>query len=257
MFKFAKESATKSKEKEINANSKAEYINVPVQLLAGFLEDTRQSIRSIYFYSIYAHFIKLEKGSVKERYKRTCEYFNFQELDREENLRMGKILYERYTNPPMTGIARNLYTEYNKLEKSDFEKACFLAFHALKSIVGEKIFQKTDNRLLWSRMDGKVKAVRNETELSEKLIFFTKEYQTLKIKKELQENWGLVYYAQQTRGFYISFKLDLKALILEAMKRKRKQIEKQRIDKIRLLEKEVSAELEKKQKSVKSTKTGI
>ena len=129
----------------------------------------------------------------------------------------------------MTGIDRNLYSEYNKNEKSDFDKACFLAFHALKSIVGNKTFQKADNKLLWARMDGKVKTIRDEAELSEKVRFFAQEYQTLKIKKELQENWGLIYYAQQTRGFYVSFKMDLKSLILEAMKLKRKSIEKQRL----------------------------
>ena len=95
-------------------------------------------------------------------------------------------------------------------------------------------------------MDGKVKAVHEVSELSEKLRFYTQEYQTLKIKRELQENWGLVYYAQQTRGFYVSFKLDLKSLITEAMKRKRKTIEKQRIMHLRALEKEVADKLAKK-----------
>jgi len=257
MFKFAKATASSSKGKEINTTTKAEYINIPVQLLAGFLDDSRHCLRQIYYFALYAHFVKLEKGSVKEKYKVTCDYFNFQELNREENLRLGRVLYERYPNSPMTGIARNIFSDFNKLEKSDFEKACFLAFHALKSIVGDKIFQKTENRFLWARMDGKAKTIRNDSELSEKIRFFTQEYQTLKIKKELQENWGLVYYAQQTRGFYVSFKLDLKALIMEAMKRKRKSIEKQRLDKIRILESEVSAELEKKIKSAKSLKTSI
>ena len=122
----------------------------------------------------------------------------------------------------------------------------------MKSIVGNKNFQKADNKLLWARMDGQVKTIRDITELSEPVRFFTQEYQTLKIKRELQENWGLVYYAQQTRGFYVSFRLDLKSLIVEAMKRKRKSVEKQRLNKLRILETEVSAELNKKSKSSKS-----
>jgi len=59
----------------------------------------------------------------------------------------------------------------------------------------------------------------------------------------LQENWGLIYYAQHTRGYYVTFKLDLKTLILEVMKRKRKSIEKQRLEKLKLLEKQALEKL--------------
>ena len=246
MFNFLKASTPSSQAKKIDPTSKAEYINIPIQLLSGFLEDSRSSIRNIYYYSLYAAFIKIAIGSTKERYREACQWLNFQELDREENLQRGKILYDRFKQAPMTGIERKLYSEYTRPEKSDFEKACFLAYHAMKSIVGNKNFQKADNKLLWARMDGQVKTIRDITELSEPVRFFTQEYQTLKIKRELQENWGLVYYAQQTRGFYVSFRLDLKALIVEAMKRKRKSVEKQRLNKLRSLETEVSSELNKK-----------
>jgi hypothetical protein len=242
---------SKSKEETSNLIAKAEYLNIPIQLLSGFLDNTRFSMRSIYYYALYAHYITINKGTAKEKYKATCDWLNFLDLDRDENLRNGKLLFERYHGSPMTGIDRELYSEYNKSEKSDFDKACFLAYHALKSIVGNKTFQKADNRLLWSRMDGKVKSIKDVSELSENVRFFTHEYQTLKIKRELQENWGLIYYAQQTRGFYVSFKLDLKSLIAEAMKRKRKSIDKQRLTKLRLLEQEVITELEKKAKKSK------
>jgi hypothetical protein len=243
MFKKFMGSWPKSESEQHDQKSKAEFINVPIQLLSGFIDDTRLSIRDIYHYSLYAQFVKLDKGSDKEKYRRACEWLNFQELDREENLRHGKVLFERYLNSPMTGIERSLYTEYNKHEKSEFDKACFLAFHALKSIVGNKTFQKTDNKLLWARMDGKIKTIQNVEELSDKVRFFTQEYQTLKIKRELQENWGVVYYAQQTRGFYVSFKMDLKSLIMEVLKRKRKTLEKQRLDTLRSLEKEAIEEI--------------
>jgi hypothetical protein len=94
-------------------------------------------------------------------------------------------------------------------------------------------------------MDGKVKSIKDVSELSEKMRFFAQEYQTLKIKRELQDNWGLTYYAQQTRGFYFSFKLELKSLIREALKIKRKSIEEQRLSKVKFLEKEVFNNLNK------------
>lgn len=244
MFKSILGTAPKNSAEKINTVAKAEYLNVPIQLLSGFLDNTRSSIRNIYYYSLYAHYVTIEKGTEKERYKETCNWFNFQDVDREETLRHGKILFERFQNSPMTGIERNLYSEYNKLEKSDFDKACFLAFHALKSIVGNKTFQKADNKFMWARMDGRVKTIRDQGELSEKLRFYTQEYQTLKIKRELQENWGLIYYAQKTRGFYFSFKMDLRSLIREAMKRKQKVLEVQRLNKLRSLEKTVMDKLQ-------------
>lgn len=251
MFKNLLAPKPKIETKKIDT-AKAEFINVPVQLLAGFLDDTRTSIRNIYHYALYAHFVKLNKGSEKERYRETCEWLNFQEVDREENLHRGKILYERFPNAPMTGIERNLYSEFNKQEKSDFEKASFLAYHALKSIVANKTFQKADNKFLWARMDGKVKSIKDVSELSERVRFYSQEYQTLKIKRELQQNWGVIYYAQHTRGFYVSFRLDLKALILEAMKRKRQSIEKERLSRIRNLEEEALRKLEKHSVRTKS-----
>jgi hypothetical protein len=246
MFKNLLATAPKSSSDKIVSRPKAAYLNVPIQLLAGFLEDTRHSIRNIYYYSLYAHFVKLSNGSEKDRYKETCDWLGFQHIDREENLRLGKSLYTRCQNSPMTGIERNLYSEFNNLEKTDFEKACFLAYHAMKSIAGNKTFQKADNKLLWARMDGKVSAIKDLSEVSERMRFYTQEYQTLKIKRELQDNWGLIYYAQQTRGFYVSFRLDLKSLIAEAVKRKRKSIDKQRLLKIRSMESQVMGTLEKK-----------
>lgn len=238
--------AYSQEKKKINIETpKAEYLNIPVQLLSDFLVDTQTTIRNIYYYSLYAHFIKNEKGTIKERYKESCDWLNFQEVNREDNLFFGKVLFQRYLNSPMTGIERRVYSEYNKLEKSDFDKACFLAYHALKSIVGNKTFQKADNKLLWSRMDGKVRTIKDVSELSESVRYFAQEYQTLKIKRELQENWGLIYYAQQTRGFYFSFKMELKSLIREVLKRKRKSIEEQRLKKIKLLENEVINKLNK------------
>ncbi len=252
MFKSLISSVQKSKEAEIASIPKADFFNVPIQLLSGFIDDSRMPIRDICYYSLYAHLMKIKKGSLKEKYRETCEWFNFADLDRDESLRRGKVLFERYKNSPMTGIGRVVYTEYSKLGKSDFDKACFLAFYALKSIVGDKPYQKIDNKLLWARMDGKTKTIKDVSELSEKMRFFTQEYQTLKIKRELQENWGLIYYAQQTRGFYVSFKMDLKSLIMEVVKRKRKTIDQLRLNQMRFLENEVMNEINKLAEKKKS-----
>jgi hypothetical protein len=60
------------------------------------------------------------------------------------------------------------------------------------------------------------------------IVPYTNEYQTKKIKTELQYSWGLVHYARWTHGFYVSFKLSLEELIFEAEKRRKSVKEKQR-----------------------------
>ena len=65
------------------------------------------------------------------------------------------------------------------------------------------------------------------SKLDKRLKSFFNEYQTVKIKKELRDNWGLVYYARYTRGFYVSFKMELDALVFEAEKRRKSTREKQ------------------------------
>ena len=254
MFKNLISIVQKSREDKSNELAKAEYLNVPIQLLSGFIDDTRMSINDICCYSIYTHLMKLDKGTVKEKYRTTCEWLDFEESDRDDDLRRGMVLFDRYKNSPMTGIERKVYAEFSKTGKSNFDKACFLAFHALKSIVGDKSYQKVDNKLMWARMDGKTKTISDVSDLSEKVRFFAQEYQTLKIKRELQANWGLIYYAQQTRGFYVSFKMDLKSLIMEVVKRKRKTIEQLRLNQMRFLESEIQRELDKLEEKAKHSK---
>ena len=48
-----------------------------------------------------------------------------------------------------------------------------------------------------------------------------------KIKTELRDNWNLITYSRYTRGFYVSFKLDLEQLVYEAEKRRKSTKEKQ------------------------------
>lgn len=254
MFKKLISIGQKSKADKSNDTVKAEFLNVPVQLLSGFIDDTRMSVRDISSYSIYAHLMKLDRGTIKEKYRTTCVCLDFEESDRDDDLRRGMVLFERYKNSPMTGIERQVFTEFSKAGKSNFDKACFLAFHALKSIVGDKNYQKVDNKMMWARMDGKAKTISDVSELSEKVRFFAQEYQTLKIKRELQENWGLIYYAQHTRGFYVSFKMDLKSLIREVVKRKRKTIEQLRLNQMRFLESEVQRELDKLEEKASHSK---
>jgi hypothetical protein len=96
-----------------------------------------------------------------------------------------------------------------------------LGFLAIKSILQNKPYCKITNNFWLSRMSGFSKSVSDPSKLPKSILKYSNEYQTKKIKQELILEWYLVYFARYTRGFYVSFKLDLNQLTLEAEKRRR------------------------------------
>ncbi|MDI9874501.1 hypothetical protein [Flectobacillus rivi] len=115
--------------------------------------------------------------------------------------------------------------EYIFSEKGDFDTIVFCAFLAIKSMLGTNPYGKYTDDYLIARLFGystcskylDSNASEAEKEARKKL---SGRYQLTKIKNELRVNWGLVYYAKKTRGFYISFSMKYEALIFIAEKQR-------------------------------------
>ena len=202
------------------------YFNFPIQMLSGFLENSTKCLDDIFEYAIYQHSLKLE-GTETERFKASCKWFGVIPDNINKNVRKGKELIQNTPEgSPHIGISKTMWFEFYQNEKTEFEKVCLLGYLAIKSILKTKPHWKLDNKFWLSRMDGKVKAVTELWELSESIKKYSTEYQTVKIKTELRNNWGLVTYSRYTRGFYVSFDLTLEQLVFEAEKRRKSTIEK-------------------------------
>jgi hypothetical protein len=213
-----------------NEDANIKYFNVPVQLLSGFLIDTRRTLNNIFNYAIYDWSLKFDSGTDIKRIQKACKYFNVTPGDAEETLNNGRTLYNSIpAGSPKVGINLEIYWDYYENYKTDFEKAVFLGFHALKSIVQNKAYCKITNKYLWSRMDGKASRVNEISELSPEIRKYTTEYQTVKIKKYLRDNFHMIYYSHFMRGFCVTFNLTLDQLIYEVEKRRKKQIETEAI----------------------------
>lgn len=207
--------------------SKEKYFNVPVQLFAEFMEDSTKCLDNIFDYSVYNHSIHLA-GTEAERHKAACKFYGVTPGNTSQSIRNGKELIQNTpANSPKVGLKLSLFWDYYKNEKSDFEKLCLLGFLGIKSILQNKAYCKIDNKFWLSRMDGKTKSVLEIGELSEIIRKYSTEYQTVKIKTELRDNWGLTTYSRYTRGFYVSFNLTLEQLVFEAEKRRKSTKEKQ------------------------------
>jgi hypothetical protein len=71
-------------------------------------------------------------------------------------------------------------------------------------------------------MDGKAKPVKDYSLLSKEVFEYATPYKIRKLKFALIESWGLKTYGRHTRGFYVSFKMELDALIVQAEIRRKK-----------------------------------
>lgn len=221
------------------------YFNVPIQLIEGFLSDHVKVLDNMLYYALFAHSLKLELGSNIEKMKASANYFRVKLSNCNRAFTEGEILYNSINRDgPKVGINVNKFWEYHKNHKTEFEKACLLAFLALKSIVQKQSYCKIDNKFLLARMDGKARSC-DFNELSKEVLKYANEYQTRKIKKALSDTWGLVTYSYHTRGFYISFSMKIDDLVFEAEKRRESFREKQRKDEVKMAREKALSRLKK------------
>jgi hypothetical protein len=204
------------------------YLNFPIQLLEGFMTDSKQALNNILHYAVFARSLKLEFGTELEKFKSSAGYLNVSLGNMKFALLNGRMLHDSLPdNLPKVGFSSSIFWTYYKDDKTDFEKACLLAFLAIKSIIGDKKYCKTVNNFVLARMDGRSKSVIDDSEMSYEIYFFSNRYQLTKIIDELKSNWGLVYYSRRTRGFYVSFKMDLEVLVTIAEKARKSTRRKQ------------------------------
>jgi hypothetical protein len=204
------------------------YLNFPIQILGGFMTNSKDTLNNILHYAVYVGTLKLEFGTELEKFKSSAEFFGVSLANPKVSLSNGKMLYESLpTNSPKVGLSVSIFWAYYLDNIADFEKACFIAFLAIKSIIGNKEYCKTVNNFVLARMDGKSNSIIDISELSNEVAFFANRFQISKIISELKSNWGLVYYSRYTRGFYVSFKMDFKDLVLIAEKNRRSTKDKQ------------------------------
>lgn len=206
------------------------YFNFPIQLLDGFLKDSDTCLSNILDYAVYQHSLKLELGSEFENFQSSAKFHCVKLGNPEKAFDIGEELYEKYYGKsPHVGLNKNIFWDYYGKNKTEFEKLCLLAFLALKSIIGDKRYCKTNNQFMFSRMDGSVKSI-DLIHLSPEFYPYIKNKNTInywsnKIRQQL-EQWNFVFYGYKIKGFYASHKLSLEELVLIAESKRASNKEK-------------------------------
>lgn len=193
------------------------YFNFPIQLLDGFMVNSCVCLCNIFDYSITKQVDSLEYESEIKKIKEVHKRFGVELGNYNMTIKNGRDLIDSIpVNSPRTGITKSTFFEFNKNDKSDFEKACLLAFLAIKSIIGDKPYCKMTNAFFLSRMDGKPKSVE-PGDLSPVINRYANEYQTKKIRLELSANWGMSFYAKATKGFFASTQMNVDDLTYKVL----------------------------------------
>jgi hypothetical protein len=124
----------------------------------------------------------------------------------------------------MPMIGKHILFHFRDNNKTEKELAQLLAYIAIRSIIGEKAYVKTNKLLIICRMFGysSIKAIEGiqVTELYKK---YSNRYHIDNTLKALELDWNICIYSNRTRGLFISInnKFSLQKLVEVAEQKKR------------------------------------
>ena len=194
------------------------YFNFPISILNRPLNRTNLVFEDIIHFALY-EIGRDYHGTKSEKIKYAMSVLDIKNA-KTSDFNLGRDLAYEHSSSARTGISHSMLWEfYKNEEKTKLDLICLRAFLALKSIIGNKIFAKTNYELMFSRIIGR-NAINLEFMDSDIWSFYSKRRQREKIINNLQDNWHLKYYSYYTRGFYVSFNLERKQLIEKAEKSK-------------------------------------
>lgn len=212
-----------SKDWQVLPTNDTSYYNFPVSILQDFIRDTQEGLDKMLKWAVYDWVKKYSVEHGKVRYKENTMREILESLGIHTSVNFytfykacGQV-YSKYKGA-RTGIARKHYWEL--VERGfigEADKVLLLSFLAAKSIIGRKEYCKTNDLLLFARMNGFDAAFHDVEELNEKGHLLIRRYYTRRrrdtIKMQLAETFHIVTYSNHDRGYFISSKLSLEELI--------------------------------------------
>ena len=149
-------------------DKKAEYMNFPITILQGAFKDIRKTVSNIMDYATYKHSLGLEFGNESQRMKEAADFFciNFGNL--ESAIIDGKKIHNSLKKgTPFVSVRLKMLWDFYNNPKKEADIAYFCAFCAIKSVLGNKEYIKTNKSLIIARMFGLVDIEKEETKEKE------------------------------------------------------------------------------------------
>lgn len=230
------------------------YYNFPVSLLGELLDYTSETFQKILAWATYDyiknHEVEGEHGyntlQGETGWKSIKPAVEALQYSYTENMvQWYKYCGEIYKNykGARTGLSQSQYWELRECFSSmlDEEKVVWIAFLAVKSILGNKVHCKTNDFLLFARMNGLSSAYSSDTELKVKshpvpASFYTRRKRET-LRRILADKFHMAIYSNHDRGYYISTKLSLNKLaeVVESNRKSTIKTHKQKLADARAL----------------------
>lgn len=140
-------------------------MNFPITILQGPFKDISETISNILRYGTYKHSLGLEFGNESQRMKEAADFFciNFGNL--ESAIIDGKKIHNSVKKgTPFASVRLKMLWDYHDNPKKEADIVYFCAFCAIKSILGDKGYIKTNKSLIIARMFGLVDAKSEESQ---------------------------------------------------------------------------------------------
>jgi hypothetical protein len=205
--------------------SEQNYLTFPIILFKNGLNNINKCLDNAMYYCLYDNYLRFQNEDSDEPLDDALDKLGINFKDVVKSFKKGEVIYNSIDQKcPKTSISLDMMFDFYGIKKTEFEIVCLLAFSALKSIIQKQGYKNIKNNYLLSRMSGNS---TTSEDIDPLLKHYASRYQLDKIKKELQLNWGLKYYAVRTRGFYVSFSMKLIELaVIAERKNKSYQLKK-------------------------------
>ncbi len=157
--------------------------------------------------------------------RKSYSYFGV-DGDYEKCIIVGKeIQSEIPKGEPMPMVNKNQLFEFRDNDKTEFELMQFAVNIAIRSIIGERSYSKTNKQLILCRAFGYNTIKHLPESMPEVYRKYSNRYHIDKVLQRLEvDNWNLIFYGRNIRGIYIGIKkrISLEKLIEVAEKKKYK-----------------------------------
>ena len=212
------------------AMSRRIYYNVPCILFRDFLKSdthTERVLGDVLRYAVYVEYMRLQNDvpDEEERFLTACRNMGAEHLCKNQVLMIGDSLFRHGKNEAFVSLDSAKYWEQVNERKTPEQRALFLAWIALKSIIGNKPYIKTNNALWLSRMDGssttKGKQFKKKSIYSDEIEKYNSPYRCRRLRALLFQYYRVSFFSDGVRGFYFSLTLNLEELIKAVKQRPR------------------------------------
>lgn len=184
------------------------------QILRLFENDNNFKEKAIEFYQI-------RQACSRDLLNITCDFDNC--------LRRGKEIERTIPEgEPYPSINKSLFFDFRDHEKTEFDLMQFACYIAIRSILGEKPYCRTNKEMILCRAFGyksnKHLPATMHPDIKELFDKYNKRYHIDRILQSLELNWNILIYSHNIRGLYIglSKKITLESMIVQAETKKKK-----------------------------------